>query len=269
MNDKNEMSIQDKRNWKRAEFKRRFGKYWLIYLALIGTGILSAFSGAFLPFQPNEEGYVVLTLGGIVAALYYAGGFLSTGELAANFWFGLLTDHDKDNAWQVAIAVTMLSISIVTVLVTSLAAGAFIAYWLGALEQFEVMPLWAQTWVVWAIPALWVAHAVMGMAFKALSEEAEADRDANAVVRAAQQKIVKAKADARAKYWEQNAPDIALRLGQMEAQDEIDQFSAKLKGRGQQNNGQHNQPRQQNVQPALAKAAETKAEALADPTTRP
>ena len=239
----NEMTVQEKRQYKRNEFKRKFGQYWLIYIALFGTGTLSSLSGLFLPFRPDAQGVVNITFWLALSSVYYIIGFLSTGEGAGYFWFDKLTDHDKDNTIQQWIAGIMLFVAIVTILITSLAGGAFIAYWLGALPQFQLLPTWAQKWVVWAIPALWVAHAVAGMAFKALSDEAEAERDAQGIIRDAQQKILRDKANAKAEFWKTKAPDVARQIGEMEAQDEIDNFAIKLTARNR------NQPPRNNQQP--------------------
>jgi len=224
----NELTPMQKRAFKREVFQQKIGQYWLVYVALIGTGIMSFTSGILLPFPPDENGVATITVGGIFAAIFYATGFLTTGELAANFWFDKLTDHDKDNRIQVGIGVTMLVVAIATLLTTSLAAGAFIAYWLGIMEQFAVLPIWAQKWVVWAIPALWVSHLVAGIAFKALSDEAEADRDARATIREARVSIAKQKAVAKAEFWKTNATTIAQQLGELEAQEEIERYSQKL-----------------------------------------
>ena len=211
MNDN--MSVQEKRQYRRNEFRRKFGTHWLIYVSLLGTATLSLLSGLFLPLQPDANGVIHITFWTIMACLYYMVGFVSTGEGAGYYWFDKLTDHDKDNTAQVIIAGIMLFVSIVTIVVTALAGAAFVAFWLGAFEQFTVIPVWAQKWIVWAIPALWVAHAVAGMAFKAMSAESEAERDA------------------RASYWRNNASSVAKQIGEMEAQEEIDNFSVRLKTR--------------------------------------
>jgi hypothetical protein len=75
---------------------------------------------------------------------------------------------------------------------------------------------------------MWTLNAVSGMAFKAFSDEADAERSANAVISAAKLEITTRRVDARAKYWRDNAADIADRLGQMEAQSEIAKYAVKL-----------------------------------------
>jgi len=221
------MNPQEKRLYNKQEFKRKFGKYWLIYLALLGTATLSGISGLLLPVKGEADlfGYNIFTL---LAGIYYAVGFLSNGEGAAYFWFDKLTDHDEDNATQVWIAGSMLGISVVTILVTSMAAGSFIAYVMGALSDFQILPSWAQAWVVWAIPFFWVTHFTAGTMFKAVSDEAANERTANAKIREITQKIIRDKADARARYWEEHAPDLARQMGEMEAQKEIRRYSATL-----------------------------------------
>lgn len=216
----------------RNEFQRKYGQYWLVYAALIFTAVLSASAGLLLPFRPDKGGFIIVTIPRIIAALFYALGFLTTGELAANYWFEKLTDHDKDNTTQKVIAIVMLGSAIVTSLVTSLAAGAMVAFMLEVLDAFSVMPIWAQKWVVWAIPTMWVMHAVGGMIFKAVSDESVADRDAASIIRDVKLKIVKDKADARAEYWKENAGNIARQLGELEGQKEVDDYTVRLKAHG-------------------------------------
>lgn len=218
----------EKRRIDRIEFRRKYGKYWLVYVALAITATLSATAGVLLPMQPDETGKVHVTLGVILSCIFYAVGFLATGEGASYYWFDKLTDHDPDNQPQVAIAVLMLILSVVTSLTTAMAAGTFIAYLLGRLTAFDIMPLWAQNWVVYAIPALLASHMVAGMAFKAISDEASADRKAKARVRKVQNDMAQVQSEAYAKWYETHAPQQAKALGEMQAQKELEDMRIKL-----------------------------------------
>lgn len=229
-----ELTPQQKRQIKKQEFKRKFQKYWLVYVALICTSILSAISGLMLPADTSENKFD-WSLIAIIAGFYYAVGFLSNGEGATYFWFDKLTDHDPDNAKQIWIASIMLGVSVLTIVITATAAASFLAYALGALSEFQIMPEWAQKWVVWSIPVLWVVNLTTGMVFRSVSDEAESERSANAKIRNIQQQINFKKADAKAEYWEKNAPDLAQRLGEMEAQEEIDNMQIHLKSKQRPN----------------------------------
>lgn len=260
-----EMTPEERRLYNRAEFARKYGRYWLVYLALLGTGILSGISGMIMPMQA-EMNVTIFTL---AAGLYYAIGFLTNGEGAFYFWFDKLVDHDKDNTAQQIVAYSMLAIAVATILTTALACANFIAFVVGALSEFQQIPGWAQEWVVFAIPALWVAHLVAGMLFKSLSDEAAAERNSRAIIRNAQQAIYKDKADAKAAYWKQNAPRVAKQLGEMEAEDEIEQMAMRLKGR--QNVTRDTQRPQNSTQmrPAVANALEGEKPAKLDENPTP
>lgn len=223
-----ELTPAEKRRESANHIMQKYGQYWLVYAALMFTAALSFVSGLVLPFPPTEEGNIIVTLGGVLAAIYYAVGFVTNGEAAANYWFDKLTDHDKDNTVQKVIAWVMLTASIAVSLTTALAAAAQIAYLLGVLAEFKQFPTWAQEWVVWSIPVMWTVNAVAGMAFKSFSDEAENERAARAKIRAARARIHQKRVDAKAKYWEENADSIAERLGRMEAEEEIQQYSIRL-----------------------------------------
>jgi len=245
-----DLTPAQKRQEATNKFIRKYGQYWLVYAALTFTAVLSFTSGLILPFTPDEFGMFTITFGGVLAGLYYSLGFTTNGELAANYWFDKLTDHDKDNTPQKIIAGLMLAISIGVSLTTALAAAAQIAFLLGALAEFRQFPVWAQEWVVWSIPTMWTMNAVAGMAFKALSDEASAERDANAIIRTAKQEISKSRMDAKADYWRKNAPDIARKLGEMEAQAEIDAYAVRL------NNPRQNTPQNAPRTPVATFAAQ-------------
>ena len=224
----NELTPAQKRKEVANRIYQKYGQYWLVYAALAFTATLSFISGLILPFTPDASGILVVTVGGIFAAIYYSVGFVTNGEAAANYWFDKLTDHDKDNTPQKVVATVMLVISIAVSLTTALAAAAEIAFLLGVLDEFTQFPSWAQEWIVWSIPTMWTVNAVAGMAFKAMSDEAAAERNANAIIREAKQTINKARIDAKANYWKVNAPEIARRLGVMEAEKEIADYAVRL-----------------------------------------
>lgn len=224
----NDLTPQQKRQLKKQEFRRKFQKYWLVYVALICTSVLSAISGFLLPSEALD-GNIRITVITFLAGIYYAVGFLTNGEGATYFWFDKLTDHDPDNTKQIWIASFMLGVSVLTIVITSSAAASFLAYAIGALSEFQIMPRWAQAWVVWAIPVLWVVNLASGMVFRSMSDEAEAERIANAKIRSIQQQISFDKANAKAEYWKRNAPDLAKQLGEMEAEEEIEKARLGLK----------------------------------------
>lgn len=224
------MTPQEKRLFKKQEFRRKFERYWLVYIALIGTGVLSLISGILLPAEVQDGNFVFSELV-VLGGLFYAIGFLSNGEGAAYFWFDKLTDHDPDNTYQIWIASVMLGISVLTIAITSVASASFIAFAIGALSEFDSIDPRAQQWVVFSIPVLWVLHFVAGTAFKSLSDEAEFERNAKADIREITQQIEKEKNTARVAHWKQNAPNLARQLGEMEAQEEIERYNLKLKNK--------------------------------------
>lgn len=223
-----ELEPSEKRRMDRIEFRRKYGKYWLVYVALAITATLSATAGILLPMQPDEAGKVHVTLGVILSCIFYSVGFLATGEGASYYWFDKLTDHDPDNQPQVAIAILMLILSVVTSLTTAMAAGTFIAYLLGRLTAFQIIPLWAQNWVVYAIPIMLAVHMVSGMAFKAMSDEASSERKAKARIRKVQNEMADMEARSYADWYASHAPAQAKALGEMRAQKELEQESIKL-----------------------------------------
>lgn len=228
MNESNSMTVEQEKAFKKSEFNRIYGRYWFIYAALFMTAIMSTVSGLLLPFRPDSNGQVVITWGLILAAAYYAVGFLITGEGASYFWFDKLTDQDPDNGWQTAIAYLMLGTSVITSLITALSAASFIAYWLGVMPEFSGMPGWAQKWVVWAIPSMFVSHFIAGTIFKAISNESAYERRARSTINKARAEMAQARAQAKADWWKANAPEVARALGQMEAQAELNAQAARL-----------------------------------------
>lgn len=226
MNEK-EMTSKQKKELAKQEFQRKFGRYWLIYAALGFTAILSFIGGLMLPFMKPDVN-VPLTWGTAGAGLFYALGFILIGEAAANFWFERVTDQDPDNTQQKWIAGIMITASVLVSASTALATSYIIAYWVGVFDAFLVIPVWAQKYIAIAVPVMMVAHAVAGIVFKSVSDEAYADREANAEINKARNEMAEARAKARANWWKTNAPAIARQMGEMEAEDELDALRSKI-----------------------------------------
>jgi uncharacterized membrane protein len=236
----NQMTSKQRKELSKAEFHRKFGRYWLIYIALGFTAVLSFVSGLLLPFmKPDVD--VPLTWGTAAAAVMYAMGFLLIGEGAALFWFDKIVDQDPDNNQQKITAGLMIAASVLTSATTALAASYIVAYWIGVFDTFTGIPAWAQKWIAVSIPVLMVVHVVAGIIFKSSSDEATSEREANAKIHQARNEANEARQTARANWIISNAPRIAQEMGEMEAEDELDALRAKIR---------EQKTRRQIVQPA-------------------
>jgi hypothetical protein len=230
MSEGKEMTLQQKKEARKMEFHRKFGRYWLIYVTLAFTALLSFLGVIMLPFMKQGVD-VPLTWATAIVGLYYGIGFILNGEGAANFWFEKVTDSDPDNTVQKIIAGLMIAASVVVSATTALATSYIIAYWVGIFDTFVSIPDWAQKYIAIVIPIMAVGHAVAGILFKSFSDEAVADREEKSRISAAQSEARIVQAKARADYITANAPALARRMGEMEAQDELDALSAKLEER--------------------------------------
>jgi hypothetical protein len=203
----------------RKEKFARVKKYWLLYFVLIGTACLSAAAGILLAHIPDEFGVIMYNLASITAAIYYCAGFLSIGEGATWFWFGKLTDHDEDNTPQIIIAWMMLSLAVATSLTTAVAAASMIAFLMGELDQFPVIPPWAQKWIVWSIPFMWVAHFIAGTIFRFLADEEKQLRILAATQRDIEQEMKIEAAQETARSLRENAMILARDAGRVKAEE--------------------------------------------------
>lgn len=207
------------KEFSKAEFNRRYGRYYIVYVALIGTGVLSGLTGFLLPFSQgmNDIEFII----SLLAGLYFCVGFLTNGEISANYWFGKLTDHDPDNRTQQWIAGISLFFAVVVSLVTSLASSLLIAYWLNIFPAFTGIPDWAQVWIVDIIPVMWIYNGVCGMAFKSVSDEAQAERLSKSFIREKQNELFEMKEQAKVDWWRDNAMAIYQEQGRREAQEDV------------------------------------------------
>lgn len=233
-----------------------FKKFWLLYVALFGTGILSAFAGVYLGLSPDENGDFVLNVTNVAFALYYALGFLATAEGATLFWETKYVYHDVDkngktNNWQIRTAATALGVSIFAVVITGLAAADFLAVWRGNLTAFNSIQTWAQGWVVWAIPVLFVFHAVCAIIYWYNSAEAALDRWKSQSRRQTQSAMAQVEADAWMDEYKRISPQLAKQKGAALARKaamedfyaEEEKLGVDLDGDGQVGRPRQNTPR--------------------------
>jgi hypothetical protein len=223
-----QMTSKQKKDRDAQEFQRKYGRYWLLYAALGFTGILSFIGGLMLPFMKPDVN-VPFTWGTAGAGLFYALGFVLIGEGAANFWFERVTDSDPDNNQQKWIAGIMITASVLVSASTALATSYIIAYWVGVFDAFLTIPVWAQKYIAIAVPVMMVAHAVAGIIFKAVSDEAASERDSKAAIRKAMNEAAEAEARAESDYIVANAPSLAHQMGEMKARAKLESLQAQIR----------------------------------------
>lgn len=211
---------QEKQNEKIAKRAKwlPFKKYWLLYLGLVGTGALSIFAGVYLGLAPDEQGFFEISLENIAFALYYGVGFFITAEGAVLFWETKLVYHDVDkdgktNKIQVNTAKVAMGISILAVALTGLAAADFIAVWRGQFSSFTSVQNWAQGWVVWAIPLLFLFHVCAAILYWYHSAEAALDRWKSQNQRQTQSLMAQIEADAWVEEYKRISPQLAQQKG--------------------------------------------------------
>lgn len=227
MNENQDGLTSEQKRELRKQGGRNFRRFWVIYVGLFCTALLSFVSGLMLPFMRSDI-VVPLTLGTAFVALYYGFGFLTNGELVANFWFGKITDQDPDNKVQQVIAWGMLAVSIGIIAATCISAADMIAYWIGVFDVFYQIPVWVQKYVVYAIPVGWVLNVVMAMLFQGVSDEAIAKRESQARINRALSDAEEAEAKAHADYIVANSPALARQKGEMKAASELAVLRAQI-----------------------------------------
>lgn len=186
------LSFQQHKDIARFEQEKRsmpWREYWHLYLALFGSGVLTAFAGVYLGLAPSASGEVIFLSGWdmlrrIGFAAYYAGTFLLVAEGATLFAKDKLLKRDVEQVGGSVVDVpaqrramtVMLTVSVMAIVFTTVAAGTFLASWLHALNQFVTIPAAAQTWVVLGPPALLVFDVVCTLIYQQNSKQAELER---------------------------------------------------------------------------------------------
>lgn len=227
------LSFQDQKEQQINEAQKRImplRDYWHLYLALLATGILTAFAGIYLGLAPSPTGDIVFRDGWdglrrIFFALYYAGSFLLVAEGATLFAKNklltrdveFLNDQIVDVPAQRNSMTAMLWVSVLAIVLTTVAAGTMLASWLGALDQFVTIPVAAQSWIVLGPPALLVFDVVMTLIYQQNSKQAELDRWVEQQKRIAEGDAQQAFAEEYVQQYRKAAPPAARRAAQAAA----------------------------------------------------
>lgn len=219
---KKEQSKEQKRIERRARWLP-FQKYWLLYLGLAGTAILSAFAGLYIGVKPDPSGMINFTsafdgIRRIFFAIFYMAGFIANAEGATLYWETKLIYHDvnekgESNETQLKVSKIALGISIGAVLVTGLSAAYFLAAWLGSLENIQSVPIEAQTWAVWSIPILFIYHVASSVLYWYNSAEAELERWQDQVRRQTKAQMSEIEAQTWKDEYTRIAPELARQRG--------------------------------------------------------
>lgn len=220
---KNEESEKANR---RRENKARwlpFARYWILYLFLALTAILSSFAGVYIGIAPDSTGQIMFidswdAARRVFFAILFLSCFVLTAEGATLFWETKLVYHDvdengKSNKVQLNTAKIALGVSIFTVIITGLAASRFIAAWAGSLSAFVTVPKAAQEWVVWSIPLLLVYHAASAILYWYHSADAKLSRYKNQVIRQTQAQMSQIESAAFIEEYQKTAPELARKRG--------------------------------------------------------
>ena len=163
-----------------------FKQWWLLYVGVAIIALLSMFAGAYLGLAPNNQGVVYWSttfelVTKVFFAIFYMVMFFVTAEAAFLFWLDKLILHDVDDKQnsvntQVVTAWIMLVISLITMIVTAVAAAEILAAWRHAFSGEAQFPAWAQGWIIEWIPGLIIFHIIAATIYKQSTEEARLER---------------------------------------------------------------------------------------------
>lgn len=237
-------------------------KFWLLYVVLIGTAILSAFAGVYIGLAPDNSGTITWTssfdlIRRIFFAAFYMISFVTTAEGATLYWETKLVYHDVDergikNDTQIKTARIALIVSVATIVLTGLASARFLSAWLGALAAFSSVPVAAQGYVVWSIPILFVFHAVASIVYWYYSADSALERWKSQVRRQTQAEMHQKEADAWKEEYTRLAPRLAETKGRRLARAAVsDDFYSKEEqyGTDMDGDGYVGRPPTQPIQP--------------------
>lgn len=211
--------------------------YWHLYVALAATGVLTVFAGVYLGLAPTADGAIEFAdawdaVRRIFFATYFGVTFFVVAEGAVLYSKNRLLARDvdeegEDSGAQRLSMGAMLVVSVLAVVITSVAAGQILASWLGALDKWLEIPAFAQAWVVVAPPILLVFYAVMSLVYQQASHRAKLERDIDRSKRQAEAEAYTAFANAYKEQYRAAAPSAARRAAVANAQRDAEKWAGK------------------------------------------
>jgi hypothetical protein len=258
-----------------------FKQWWLLYIGVAIIAMLSMFAGAYLGLSPNEDGAVIFNgtfdaVTKVAFAVFYMVMFFITAEAAFLFWLDKLVLHDTDDNQnsveiQVYTAWVMLTVSLLTMIVTAVAASEILVAWRQAFNDGVQFPQWTQGWIIDWIPALIILHVIASTLYKQSTEEARLERYRRTKMRESRISALDAGVTAYVKEYDRIAPVEAEKAYREKAQRDAEQMRAELdiyseeKKTGKDINGDGHIGKPQ-FQPRPAMASETEAVKEIHPT---
>lgn len=213
-------------------------QWWLLYIGVGIIAFLSMFAGAYLGLSPDKYGVVSFTdtfdkITKIFFAVFYMVMFFVTAEAAFLFWLDKLILHDVDDKQssvqtQVWTAWGMLAISLLTMVITSVAAAEILAAWRKAFSGGATFPEWAQGWIIEWIPALIIVHIIFATIYKQSTEEARLERYRKTKMREARINALDEGTTAYIAEYERIAPQAAREAYRSKARRDADNMKAEL-----------------------------------------
>lgn len=248
---------------KSQEFWTDVKQYWHMYLALAATALLTVFAGVYLGLAPERDGTLIFAdnwdaFRRVFFAAYFGVTFFVVSEGAVLYSKARLIARDvneigEDIAAQRVSMQVMLVVSIVNVAVTSLVAGEILASWLGALDNWVVIPDFAQTWIVTAPPVLLVFYVVLSLVYQQNSQRARLKREVEQSKRQAQADAERAFAMQYMHSYREHAPAAARAAARTNALRDAERWAGA---------GVSTEPEIANAQPAGVSSAALIANAL-------
>jgi hypothetical protein len=215
-----------------------FKAWWLLYVGVAIIALLSMFAGAYLGLAPNDRGEVFYVstfdlITNVFFAIFYMVMFFVTAEAAFLFWLDKLILHDVDDKQnsvnvQVITAWAMLVVSLLTLVVTAVAAAEILAAWRHAFSGEAVFHEWAQGWIIEWIPALIIVHIIAATVYKQSTEEAKLERYRKTRMREARINALDKGTTAYVEEYDRIAPQAAEQAYREKARRDADNMRAEL-----------------------------------------
>jgi len=215
-----------------------FKQWWFLYVGVAVIALLTLFAGAYLGMSPNANGMILFkdnwdAAGKILFSIFYMVMFFITAEAAFLFWLDKLILHDVDDKQesvrtQLWSAWGMLALSLLTMIITSIAASQILAAWRHSFGGSAIFPAWTQGWILEAIPFLVIVHIICATLYKSSTKEAQLERWRKSQIRSARTHALDAGTQAYVNEFNRTAPQAATSAYTRRAQEDVKLLRSEL-----------------------------------------